>query len=111
MPSAWVAVHKAETQKLANAFVKTLRYIATHSAEQIADKMPADYYAGNKPLYIKALIEGKGMFTPDGKMPENGPKTVLTVLNAFDKAVQGKTIDIGRTYTTQFVDTASKTIK
>ena len=111
MPSAWVAVHKAETQKLANAFVKTLRYIATHSAEQIADKMPADYYAGNRALYVKALVEGKGMFTPDGKMPENGPRTVLSVLNAFDKAVQGKTIDLSRTYTTSFVDAAAKTIK
>ena len=30
-------------QKLANAFVKTLKFIDTHSAAEIADKMPKDY--------------------------------------------------------------------
>src|ERR1700686_1875123 len=61
MQTAWVDSHREETQKLANAFVRTLHFIATHSAAEIADKMPADYWAGHKPLYIKALAEGKGM--------------------------------------------------
>jgi NitT/TauT family transport system substrate-binding protein len=49
------------------------------------------------------------MFTPDGKMPDDGPKTVLTVLSTFKKELQGKQIDLTRTYTTQFVDQANKT--
>jgi NitT/TauT family transport system substrate-binding protein len=69
MPSAWVDAHKDEVQKLANAFVKTMRYINTHSAADIAQMMPRDYYAGDKEGYIKALEAGKGMFTPDGVMP------------------------------------------
>jgi len=108
MQTAWVETHKAQTQKLANAFVKTLRFIATHSAAEIADKMPADYYAGDRGLYVKALADGKAMFTPDGRMPEGGPKTVLAVLSGFNTAVQGKTIDLSRTYTTHYVDEAAK---
>jgi len=46
------------------------------------------------------------MFTPDGVMPENGPATVLQVLNNFDKAVQGKTINLANTFTTEFVKAA-----
>jgi len=103
MPSAWVDAHKDEGQKLANAFVKTMRYINTHSAADIAEKMPKDYYAGDKEGYIKALEAGKGMFTPDGVMPEDGPKTVLAVLQAFKKDLQNKQIDLSKTYTTQFV--------
>jgi NitT/TauT family transport system substrate-binding protein len=103
MPSAWVDAHKDEVQKLANAFVKTMRYINTHSAADIAQKMPRDYYAGDKEGYIKALEAGKGMFTPDGVMPEDGPKTVLAVLQAFKKDLQNKQIDLSKTYTTQFV--------
>lgn len=49
MQNSYADAHKDVTQKLANAFVKSLRFIATHSAEQIADKMPVDYYAGDKP--------------------------------------------------------------
>ncbi|AGS26275.1 ABC transporter substrate-binding protein [Rhizobium etli] len=103
METSWVDEHKEEAQKLANAFVKTLKYINTHSAAEIADKMPKDFYVGDKDGYIKALEEGKGMFTADGVMPEDGPKTVLAVLSEFSKNVKGKQIDLSKTYTTEFV--------
>ncbi|OWV72531.1 nitrate ABC transporter substrate-binding protein [Rhizobium sp. R339] len=103
MEASWVDEHKEEAQKLANAFVKTLKYIDTHSAAEIADKMPKDFYVGDKDGYVKALEEGKGMFTADGVMPEDGPKTVLAVLSEFSKNVKGKQIDLSKTYTTEFV--------
>lgn len=106
MQTAWINSHKPQVQKLANAFVKTLKYIQTHSAEDIAARMPADYYAGDKAMYVKALADGKAMFTPDGRMPASGPSTVLKVLSAFDKTVHGKTIDLSKTYTTEFVAAA-----
>jgi NitT/TauT family transport system substrate-binding protein len=104
MQTEWVEQHKEETQKLANALVKTLHYIATHKAEEIAAQMPKDYYAGDKDLYINALATGKQMFTADGVMPADGPPTVLTVLSTFDKTVKGKTIDLSKTFTTSFVN-------
>jgi len=104
--SNWVESHKETVQKLANAMVKTMHYIATHSAEEIADKMPKDYYAGNKDLYVQGLADGKAMFTPDGRMPADGPETVLKVLSTFSKSLQGKQIDLSKTYTTAFVDAA-----
>ena len=103
MQTEWVDAHKETVQKLANAFVKTLKFINTHSAEEIADKMPKDYYVGDKEGYVKALAAGKAMFTADGVMPEGGPETVLTVLSAFKKELQGKQIDLSKTYTTEFV--------
>jgi NitT/TauT family transport system substrate-binding protein len=103
LETSWVEAHKEESQKLANAFVKTLKFINTHSAAEIADKMPKDFYVGDKDGYVKALDEGKGMFTPDGVMPEDGPKTVLAVLSEFSKNVKGKQIDLSKTYTTEFV--------
>ncbi|MBB3426778.1 NitT/TauT family transport system substrate-binding protein [Rhizobium sp. BK312] len=106
MQESWVNDHKEEVQKLANAFVKTLHFINTHSAAEIADKMPKDFYVGDKEGYVKALENGKAMFTPDGVMPEDGPKTVLAVLSEFSKNVQGKAIDLSKTYTTEFVKNA-----
>jgi NitT/TauT family transport system substrate-binding protein len=103
----WVNSHKDAAQKLANAYVKTLRWISAHSSTEIADKLPPDYYAGiGKDAYAKALDAGKGMFTPDGVMPGDGPQTVLTVLSAFDTTVQGHQVDLGKTYTTEFVKAA-----
>jgi NitT/TauT family transport system substrate-binding protein len=103
----WVNSHKDAAQKLANAYVKTLRWISAHSSTEIADKLPPDYYAGiGKDAYAKALDAGKGMFTTDGVMPGDGPQTVLTVLSAFDTTVQGHQVDLGKTYTTEFVKNA-----
>jgi NitT/TauT family transport system substrate-binding protein len=106
MQTSWVNSHKEQVQKIVTAFVKTLRYINTHSAEEIAGKLPPEYYAGNKQLYVDALESGKQMFTPDGVMPAEGPATVLKVLASFDKAVEGKTINLSSTYTTEFVKAA-----
>jgi NitT/TauT family transport system substrate-binding protein len=103
MTTEWVEKNKPTVQKLTNAFVKTLRYINTHSAADIAEKMPKDFYVGDKEGYIKALDSGKGMFTSDGVMPKGGPETVLSVLSAFSKNVKGKNIDLSKTYTTEFV--------
>lgn len=106
MTTAWIEKNRPTVQKLANAFVKTLKYIDTHSASEIADKMPKDYHVGNKEAYVKALADGKGMFTPDGVMPQGGPETVLAVLSGFSKNIQGKQIDLSKTYTTEFVKNA-----
>ncbi|HJV61389.1 MAG TPA: ABC transporter substrate-binding protein [Albitalea sp.] len=106
METGWVNSHKDTVQKLANAFVKTLKFINTHSAAEIADKMPPDFYVGDKEGYTKALADGKGMFTPDGVMPAGGPETVLAVLSKFKKTLQGKKVDLSKTYTTEFVKKA-----
>lgn len=105
METSYVDSHKELVQKLANAFVKTLKYIHTHTAAEITDKMPKSFYAADKAAYVKALADGKAMFTPDGVMPEGGPETVLAVLQAKE-SMKGKKVDLSKTYTTEFVKNA-----
>jgi len=105
METSYVDSHKELVQKLANAFVKTLKYIHTHTAAEITEKMPKSFYTADKAAYIKALADGKSMFTPDGVMPEGGPETVLAVLQAKE-SMKGKKVDLSKTYTTEFVKNA-----
>jgi len=105
MQTAWVNRHKPEVQKLVNALVKALRYIQSHPAAEIAAHLPPSFYAGDKATYIKALARSKPIFIPDGRMPVNGPANVLRILARTEKSVQGKTIDLGSTYTLEFVST------
>jgi NitT/TauT family transport system substrate-binding protein len=100
--SAWADTHKADAAKLAHAFVRTMQFIHTHSADEIAAKMPADYQK-DKALYVGALKASLPMYTADGKMPADGPDTVLKVLSAFNPSVKGKHIDLSKTYTNEFV--------
>lgn len=106
--SSWLATHKEEAQKLAAAFVKTVRYIASHNASEIADNLPDDYFEGDKPLYVERLAESKSMFTADGRMPAGCPETTLKVLSSFSKILRERQIDLRQTYTTEFVDMAEK---
>src|SRR5438128_8935505 len=69
MENSYVSSHKDVVQKLVNAYVKTLQWIHTHTAAQIADMMPADYYAGNRSLYVTALQDQLAIFRPDGAKP------------------------------------------
>jgi NitT/TauT family transport system substrate-binding protein len=107
MKNDYVNSHKAVVQKLVNAYVKTLKYIQSHTAEQIADQMPQDYYAGNKALYVQALQNQLQMFSPDGKMPSDGPQTVLNVLELVTPDLKSKSIDLSKTFTNEFADNAS----
>ena len=106
---AWAESHKDDATKLSHAFAKTLNFIATHSAEEIAAKMPKDYYGNNKDLYVGALKASLPMFTKDGKMPADGPDTVLKVLSAFNPSVKGKHIDLAKTYSNDYVSATVKT--
>jgi NitT/TauT family transport system substrate-binding protein len=107
--ASWLKGHKDQAQRLANAFVSTMQWIALHSADQIAQLVPKDYYEGNRDLYVAALAQNKTMFTADGRMPQGAPEGVLKVLSEFNPAVAGKKIDLSQTYAPDFVDTALRT--
>lgn len=106
MTTVYVNAHKVQVQKLANALVKTLKYIDSHTPEQIAAALPSEYHMGERAMYVEALRASKPMFTTDGRMPPAGPQTVLKVLQVSDKIVQGKTIDLSKTFTSEFVNAA-----
>jgi NitT/TauT family transport system substrate-binding protein len=107
MMTSYVQKNPQTVQKLVDAYVKTLKWIQTHTAAQITDQMPADYYSGvGKDAYIQALNNEKGIYNPTGIMPPNGPPTNLKVLSTFNPDVKGKTIDLSKTYTNQFVQAA-----
>ncbi|MGQ4513120.1 ABC transporter substrate-binding protein [Streptomyces sp. DW26H14] len=104
MNTAWVNGHKDTVHRLARAFVRTLRWMSTHTPEEIAAKMPADYQQGGGPkLYAQAIKNSLPMFTTDGVMPPEGPMTVKHVLTTFDPNLQNVDVDIQKTYTTEFV--------
>jgi NitT/TauT family transport system substrate-binding protein len=95
-------------QKLANAFVATLRWIHQHSPEEIAAKMPPSFAGGDQALYVKSLTDSIGMFTSDGRMDPAGARNALKVLGESSSNVKPRKdkIDVSKTYTTKFVDAA-----
>jgi len=107
MNNSYVSSHQNVVQKLVNAYVKTLKWMHTHTAEQIADQMPADYYAGNKALYVTALQNQMAIFSPDGLMPAGAPQSVLSTEYQSNLVPKSKPIDLTTTFTNQFAAKAN----
>jgi NitT/TauT family transport system substrate-binding protein len=109
MDCSYVDKNPETVQKVVNAFVKTLGWISTHDASEIAAKMPKDYAGADPELYVQSIKDSSPMFTTDGVMPDGGPQTVLDVLGTFSDVVKAKKddIDLSKTYTTKFAEAAS----
>ena len=103
----WVNSNKAVAQRLVNAYVKTLKYIHSHTADEIASQMPTDYYAGDKASYVADLKDQLSIFGNDCKMPAGGPETVQKIQQQFVSSYKGKSANLSETYTNELADKAS----
>jgi NitT/TauT family transport system substrate-binding protein len=103
----YIVKNKDIVQRVVNAYVKTLKWIGTHTPLEIAEKLPADYYGGDKDGYVQALKDSMGMFSPDGKMTKGAPEFELSLLKQFNENVQkNPNIDLSTTYTDEYVNAA-----
>ena len=101
--TSWVNAHKDAVQKVADALVATLHWINTHSAADIADKLPQEFVQNatiTKDQYVAGLTTDKGQFLPDGIMPAGGPKTVLAMEKLIGTDVSK--VDLATTFTNDF---------
>jgi len=93
-------------QAIVTATVRTLRWIAKSTPEEIAKAMPPEYQGKDLALYVEIVRKSKAMWPADGRINKAGAENAYHVLSAFDKAVSAAKIDIGKTYTDRFVDKA-----
>ena len=105
----WVKAHKDTTQKVVDALVATMQWIHTHSAADIADKLPADFVQNatiSKDQYIAGLAADKAQFLPDGIMPAGGPKVIFAMEKA--NGVDTSKLNYADTFTNEYVQAANK---
>jgi NitT/TauT family transport system substrate-binding protein len=104
----WIASHEKEVQAMTNAIVATLKWIHSHTPEQVADKMPAELVGKDKALYVAALKNTLPMYSQTGLMDPKGAAAVLAVFSQSSPAVAKANIDLSKTYTNKYVEAAGK---
>ena len=104
--TSWVTAHKTESEKLAEAIVHTLQWVHSHSAEEIAAKMPKEFTASDPGLYLTALKNMIPTFSTTGIMDPKGADAVLAVFSEFVPEIKNAKIDVKTTYTDEFVKKA-----
>jgi NitT/TauT family transport system substrate-binding protein len=105
----WVNAHKDTVQRVVDALVATMHWIHTHSAAQIAAKMPSQYVQNStitRAQYVNGLKTDKGQFLPDGVMPAGGPKVVYAMEKTI--GVDTSKVKLGNTFTNAFALKANK---
>jgi NitT/TauT family transport system substrate-binding protein len=105
----WIASHEKEVQAMTNAIIATLKWIHSHTPEEIADKMPPNLVGPDKAQYIAALKNTLPMYSETGRMDPKGAAAVLAVFSQSSPEVAKANIDLSKTYTNKYVDAANKT--
>jgi NitT/TauT family transport system substrate-binding protein len=106
-PTEWIAKNEKDVQALAQAIVATLKWIHSHSPEEIMAKMPDDLVGNDKPLYLAALKNTIPMYSTTGAMDPKGAQAVLDVFSQSVPEIANAKIDLARTYTNAYVARAA----
>jgi NitT/TauT family transport system substrate-binding protein len=104
----WIAGHQKEVQGMATAIVATLKWIHSHTPEEIMVKMPPEMVGKDKDLYLAALKNTIPMYSESGRMDPKGAAAVLAVFSQSSPDVAKANIDLSMTYTNTYVDSANK---
>jgi NitT/TauT family transport system substrate-binding protein len=104
----WIAKNEATVQKMTNAIIATLKWIHSHTPEEIMAKMPDELVGPDKALYLAALKNTIPMYSTTGLMDPKGAQAVLAVFSQSVPEIAKANIDLSKTYTNRFVEAASK---
>jgi sulfonate transport system substrate-binding protein len=103
----WISKHEKETAALTTAILATLKWIHSHTPEEIMAKMPDDLVGPDKALYLAALKNTIPMYSTTGRMDPKGAEAVLSVFSQSSPDVAKAKIDLAKTYTNKFVEQAA----
>jgi ABC-type nitrate/sulfonate/bicarbonate transport system substrate-binding protein len=119
----FIARRPGTAQRLVNAFVRTMRFVNSHDAEEIAARLPADYFKGkDRAAEVKLIRDTLPTFARGDY--SFSPRAVHLVVDAvrasdFDASEEGRwraggdhsKVAANRLYTNRFVQKAMKEIQ
>ena len=103
----FIAANPNTVQRLVNAHVKALRWLASATPEAVADLVPPEYHLGDKPLYLRAVKSSLESYSRSGIVPASGQESVLEMLKLLDPEIATAKIDLAATFSDRFVRAAA----
>jgi NitT/TauT family transport system substrate-binding protein len=99
-----VKAHPEIARRLADGFVRALKFIHSHSPEEILAVIPPEISGPDRATYLRTLKEEIPMFAGDGRMPAGAAEQELRVLAELNPDY--KQVKVEETFTNAFVDQA-----
>jgi NitT/TauT family transport system substrate-binding protein len=103
----FIEKNPATTQRLVNAFMKSLKWLASAAPEEVADSVPTEYHLGDKALYLRAVKNSLESYSRTGLVPQAGMASIWDELKTLDPELQGANVDLAKTFDDRFVRAAA----
>lgn len=103
----FIDANPVTTQRLVNAFMKSLKWLQTAKPEDVAETVPPEYHLGDKPLYIKAVQNSLESYSRNGIVSSEGMNSVMDMLKQLDPELKEAKVDLSTTFDDRFVKKAS----
>ncbi|QTN28249.1 ABC transporter substrate-binding protein [Rhodoferax sp. AJA081-3] len=110
-PVEFVQKNPATVQALANAIVRSLKWLQTAGPSDIVKTVPEAYLLGDRALYLAAFDKVREAISQDGVLSDEGARTALRTLASFDTTIKAEKIDLAMTYTNTFARKAKERFK
>lgn len=98
------------TQRLVNALVKSLKWLATAKPEEVADLVPPEYLLNDRALYMKAVAASHESYSRTGIAAPEGMKSVYDMLKQLDPELQNASVDLSKTFIDSFAKKAGTAV-
>lgn len=110
-PVEFILKNPNTCQALANAMVRSLKWLQTAGPGDIIKTVPENYLLGDRGLYIAAFNKVRESISLDGILAEEAPRTALKAIAGFDASVKINRIDLSKTYTNAYAQRAKERFK
>jgi NitT/TauT family transport system substrate-binding protein len=87
----WVAGHGAEARALACAVGRARGWAQSHSAEEVAARMPVSHRGEDRALYTEVIRQTLAMLTPDGRITQEGAEAARKLAQSSRPAAESYT--------------------
>ena len=101
-PMEFVQSHPATCQALADAIVRSLKWLRTAGPGDIIRTVPDSYLLGDRSLYLASFNKVVEAFSLDGVMTQEGSLTAFRALADGSTAVRADRVNLAQTFTNQF---------
>jgi len=103
---SFIDANPITTQRVVNAFVKSLNWIHQASADDVADAVPEEYLLGDRALYKTGFEKSRAMYSEKGMIAEDGFASMLGMLKALDPELANANITFAQTFDPRFAEAA-----
>jgi len=99
----WLDRNPETARRISRALQRALQWIATHSPEEIRERLPDGFRSPDAALDLEVIRWSLPFFTAGGTMPKGAPESMKRFLDATVEKVRDSKIDLAATWTNQFL--------